>query len=325
MSQPDTAIELDQVTRFYGNRRGVMDVSVSIPKGSLVGLLGPNGAGKSTTIRILSCHIPPTSGRASVCGYDVFSQSIEVRRRIGYLPENCPLYREMRVLEYLRWTAGMKGMRGSECDEAVFRVLDPCCIQEVRRQPIRSLSKGFRQRVGLAAALLHRPEVLILDEPTIGLDPVQIREFRSLIQSLRKKHTVLISSHILSEIESVCDSVVIINEGRVIAQGEPASLTAGLGGRYVLECKADPSLKILLPQWLKTLPGVQLDSYEENEGFARIELRGDREDPRLALYSLLSDAKIPVRELFRRRTTLEDVFVNLVKDKPEPASEEVIS
>ncbi len=307
------AIEIEQMTKFYGRRAGVVDVSATVERGTLVGLLGPNGAGKTTTLRVLTCHMPPTSGRVRVCGFDVFSQSLEVRKRLGYLPENCPLYTEMRVMEYLRWTAGMKGFTGSDVDRAVFDVLEPCGLETVRRQLIRTLSKGYRQRVGLAAALVHKPDILVLDEPTIGLDPIQVREFRNLISSLKGKHTVLISSHILSEIEAMCDSVIILNSGRVIASGSPQNLRGEVVSCYTVECRAHPTLFALVPQLVNRIPGVKLDKYEEVGEFAQFRLFGDRTDPRVEIGRLLAQAGIEIRELHRERVTLEDVFVRHIK------------
>jgi len=307
------AIQVEQMTKFYGKRAGIMDFSTTVEQGSLVGLLGPNGAGKTTTIRILSCHMPPTSGKARVCGFDVFSQSLEVRKRLGYLPENCPLYGEMRVIEYMRWTAGMKGLTGSDADRSVFAAMDSCSINNVSTQPIRTLSKGYRQRVGLAAALVHRPEILILDEPTIGLDPLQVREFRSLIASLKGKHTVLISSHILSEIEMMCDSVIILNQGRLVASGSPRDLRGDVISTYMVECKAHSALITLLPQLVNRLPGVTLDKYEEQGEFSFIRLSGTGDDPRVEIGRFLAQSGIEVRELHRERVTLEDVFIRHIK------------
>ena len=320
MTTEAPAIQLNQVTKFYGQRPGVIDLSATIPQGVLVGLLGPNGAGKTTTIRILSCHMPPTSGQASVCGFDVFAQSMEVRKRLGYLPEHCPLYTEMRVIDYLRWTAAMKGMSGSDIDRAVFDTLDACDIDRVRTQLISTLSKGFRQRVGIAAALVHRPKIVILDEPTIGLDPIQVREFRNLIASFKGKHTVLISSHILSEIEMLCDTVIILNEGRVVASGTPQDLRGQVVSAYVVECRTHPTLLALLPTLVSRIPGVTLDKYEEVGDFARIRLRGETADPRLDIFHQFTQAGIEIRELHRERVTLEDVFIRYTKTTPEPAN-----
>jgi len=313
------AIEIEQMTKFYGRRAGVVDVSATVERGTLVGLLGPNGAGKTTTIRVLTCHMPPTSGRVRVCGFDVFSQSLEIRKRLGYLPENCPLYTEMRVMEYLRWTAAMKGFTGSDIDRAVFDTLGPCGLETVRRQLIRTLSKGYRQRVGLAAALVHKPDILVLDEPTIGLDPIQVREFRSLISSLKGKHTVLISSHILSEIEAMCDSVIILNGGRVIASGSPGNLRGEVVSCYTVECRAHPALMALMPQLVNRLPGVKLDKYEEIGDFAQFRLFSEGADPRLEIGRVLAQSGIEIRELHRERVTLEDVFVRHIKSSPTVA------
>ena len=313
-------IELERVTKYYGRHPGLIDLTASVPRGALVGLLGPNGSGKSTTLRILSCCIPPSSGKARVCGFDVFTESIEVRRRLGYLPENCPLYPEMTVMEYLRWTAAMKGLAGSDLDRAVFEVIGPCGVEPVRKQVIGTLSKGFRQRVGLASVLVHRPEVLILDEPTVGLDPLQSREFRSLLGSFKGKHTVLISSHILSEIELLCDSVIILHSGQVIASGAPEALRKDGPNRYSVECRDHSSLPLVLPKLVDRIPGATLEDYSQNGMFARFHLRCPGEDPRLEISHLLAEAGIEVKELAREVLTLEDVFVECIKARRGAAS-----
>lgn len=316
------AIQLHQVTKFYGKRPGVVDLSASIPKGSFVGLLGPNGAGKSTALRILACCIPPSSGEARVCGFDVFHESVEVRRRLGYLPENCPLYPEMRVLEYLQWTAHMKGMDPEQVDRSAYEVLKPCGIEHVRNQFISALSRGYRQRVGLASVLIHRPDVLILDEPTAGLDPLQVREFRSLIGSLKGNHTVLISSHILSEVEMLCDHVIILNEGWVVASGTPESLRTHVPRRFCIECRNHPSLTALLPRLLDALPGAQMCDYVQNDPFVRFSLCTTGPDPRLDIHRFFVSAGIDVRELSHQRTTLEDVFVHYTSGRKAVLSHE---
>jgi ABC-2 type transport system ATP-binding protein len=195
-----------------------------VPQGQVVGFLGPNGAGKSTTMRILAGYLAATSGQATVAGVDVFWRPVEVRRRIGYMAENCPLYPEMRVTEYLTYRGGIKGLHGRDCRQRVDYVVGRCWLKDVRRQLVGTLSKGYRQRVGLADALLHNPPVLILDEPTAGLDPGQIRETRKLIRELGQEHTVLLSTHILSEVEMTCGSAIIINRGQVAAAGRLADL-----------------------------------------------------------------------------------------------------
>ncbi len=212
-------IHVSNLTKYYGDYAAVRNVSFDVPKGQVVGFLGPNGAGKSTTMRILAGYLTATSGRATIAGLDVFWQPVEVRRRIGYMPENCPLYPEMRVAEYLRFRAGIKGLHGGGAKKRVEYVLDRCWVRDVRRQLIGTLSKGYRQRVGLADVLLNSPPVLILDEPTAGLDPGQIRETRKLIRELGQEHTILLSTHILSEVEVTCDQAIIINRGQVVASG----------------------------------------------------------------------------------------------------------
>src|SRR5499426_2502292 len=217
-------IQVDQLTKRYGPVTAIQDVSFSVEKGQIVGFLGPNGAGKSTTMKILSCFMPATHGSARVAGFDVFSQSLEARRRIGYLPENAPLYADLPVSAYLDFVAEIKGVSRSVRKARVADVMDRCFVSDMQHRLISKLSKGYRQRVGLAQALLGDPEVLILDEPTIGLDPKQIVEIRSPIRSLAGQHTVILSTHILPEVSMVCDGVVTINRGRIVAQGTESEL-----------------------------------------------------------------------------------------------------
>ena len=212
-------IHVKNLCKFYGDFQAVRDISFDVPKGQVVGFLGPNGAGKSTTMRILAGYLTATSGYASIDGIDVFWNPVEVRRRIGYMPESCPLYPEMRVVEYLTFRAGIKGLHGSSRAKRVDECMERCWLGGVRSQIIGTLSKGYRQRVGLADSLLADPPVLILDEPTAGLDPTQIRETRKLIRDLGDRHTILLSTHILSEVEMTCDQAIIINRGRVALSG----------------------------------------------------------------------------------------------------------
>lgn len=212
-------IVVEHLTKYYGEYPAVRDVSFEVPKGRVVGFLGPNGAGKSTTMRILAGYLTATSGRASIAGHDVFSDPIAARRNIGYMPESCPLYGELRVKEYLKFRAGLKGLGWFSRGKRIDYVLERCWLKDVKNQLISTLSKGYRQRVGLADALLADPPVLILDEPTAGLDPTQIRETRKLIRELGNQHTMLLSTHILSEVEMTCDSVIIIYQGKVAEEG----------------------------------------------------------------------------------------------------------
>ncbi len=224
-------IHVENLTKFYGDYAAVRDVSFEVDRGQVVGFLGPNGAGKSTTMRILTGYLTATSGRASIDGKDVFWDPIAARRRIGYLSEGCPLYGEMRVEEYLRFRGGLKGMSGRDTKRRLGYVVDRCWLRDVRRQLIGTLSKGYRQRVGLADALIANPPVLILDEPTVGLDPTQIRETRKLIKELGREHTLLLSTHILPEVEMTCDSVIIIHQGKVAVQGTLDGVRSKYRGR----------------------------------------------------------------------------------------------
>jgi len=228
-------IHVDRLTKYYGDYPAVRDVSFDVRKRQIVGFLGPNGAGKSTTMRILAGYITANSGTATIDGKNVFWDPIEARRRIGYLPESCPLYTEMRVEEYLRFRGGLKDMPSRECRSRIDYVVERCWLKDVRRQLIGTLSKGFRQRVGLADALLANPPVLILDEPTVGLDPAQIRETRKLIKELGNQHTILLSTHILPEVEMACDSVIIIHEGKVAAQGTISAVRSMYGNKSLEE------------------------------------------------------------------------------------------
>jgi ABC-2 type transport system ATP-binding protein len=224
-------IHVENLTKYYGDYAAVRDVSFDVERGQVVGFLGPNGAGKSTTMRILTGYLNATSGSASVDGKDVFWNPIEARRRIGYLPESCPLYTEMRVEEYLRFRGGLKGLNRRETNTRLGYVLDRCWLRDVRRQLIGTLSKGYRQRVGLADALIANPPVLVLDEPTVGLDPSQIRETRKLIKELGNEHTVLLSTHVLPEVEMSCDHVILIYQGKVAAKGSLDALRRKFPGK----------------------------------------------------------------------------------------------
>jgi ABC-2 type transport system ATP-binding protein len=228
-------IVVQNLTKYYGEYPAVRNVSFEVPRGRVVGFLGPNGAGKSTTMRILAGYLTATGGKATIDGKDVFWDPIEARKRIGYMPENCPLYGEMRVTEYLRFRGGLKGLNAAERKTRLDYVLERCWLTDVKRQLVGTLSKGYRQRVGLADALLADPPVLILDEPTAGLDPTQIRETRKLIRELGTQHTMLLSTHILHEVEMACDSVIIINQGTVIADGSLDEVRQKHGNRSLEE------------------------------------------------------------------------------------------
>src|SRR6188768_1364760 len=232
-------IKVEHLTKRYAGHTAVNDLSFEVGKGEIMGFLGPNGAGKSTTMRILSSFMPPTSGRASVAGFDIFEQSLQARARLGYMPENVPLYNDMRVTEYLDYRASLKEVPHRRIAERVGDVKELCGLKEVEKKLIGALSKGFRQRVGLADALVHEPDLLILDEPTSGLDPNQIRQVRDLIKNLGKQHTILLSTHILPEVEMTCSRVIIINKGKIEACDTPENLLGKVrqAGGVELEAK----------------------------------------------------------------------------------------
>src|SRR5689334_19457310 len=219
-------ITVSELTKRYARHTAVDNISFNVEKGQIVGFLGPNGAGKTTTMRILTCFLPPTSGTAVVAGFDVLEQPLEVKKRIGYLPETPPLYLEMSTSDYLMFVGRLKGLGGSELRKRVDYVCERCAVSEVRTKLLGKLSKGYRQRVGLAQAIIHNPDVLILDEPTAGLDPKQIIETRDLIHQLAGEHTIILSTHILSEVEHSCDRVVIINKGKLVATDSVSNLTS---------------------------------------------------------------------------------------------------
>jgi ABC-2 type transport system ATP-binding protein len=257
------AIEVRDLVKEYGPRRAVDRVSFTVEKGDIVGFLGPNGAGKTTTLRILTCFMPATSGEARVAGYDIFSQSLDVRRRVGYLPENVPLYTEMRVTEYLWYRAGLKQVPFRERARRIHRALEACRVTDVADRVIGHLSKGYRQRVGLADVLTHEPEILILDEPTVGLDPNQVRDVRDLIKELGRDRTILFSTHIIPWVEEVCRRAIVIARGRVVAEGTVDELSRSLGDRSLVTVRAAVPFERL--QAALALEGVLGD---ENLGLA---------------------------------------------------------
>ncbi|MCG6921404.1 MAG: ABC transporter ATP-binding protein [Acidobacteria bacterium] len=248
-------IEVDSLTKRYGRATAVDGVSFRVEKGEILGFLGPNGAGKTTTMRILTCYLPPTQGTARVGGYDVFEQPMEVRRRVGYLPETPPLYPDMEVHDYLDFCAKIKGVAAREREAKVGAAIDKCRVGDVRTTLIGKLSKGYRQRVGVAQAILHNPDVLILDEPTAGLDPKQIIETRELIRGLGGDHTVILSTHILPEVQLTCGRVLIINEGRVVAEDSPENLTRRLKGAGTLRIEVRGEENAVLAT-VRAVPGI---------------------------------------------------------------------
>jgi len=305
-------IKVEQLTKCYGPVKAVDSIDFEVAKGEIVGFLGPNGAGKSTTMKILAGFLPPTSGRAEVAGRDVFSESLRAREHIGYLPENVPLYPDMRVHEYLRYRAALKGVPGRRMNERVGDVLELCGLGDVEKKIIGRLSKGYRQRVGLADAMVHEPDLLILDEPTIGLDPNQIRLVRDLIRNLKRHHTILLSTHILPEVEMLCSRVIIINKGRIEALDSPQNLRARLGvaGQIFLEARV-PDAKAAAAE-IRRIAGVDSVTARADGAWAIFTIQpAPGADPREALYEHAVAAKWPLRELSRSAVSLEQVFAEV--------------
>jgi ABC-2 type transport system ATP-binding protein len=317
-------IEVENLTKQYGPVTAIRDVSFTVPPGEIIGFLGPNGAGKSTTMRILSCFMPATSGSARVAGYDVFRQSLEVRRRIGYLPESVPLYNDLRVAPYLDFVAEVKGIPRGERKRRVADVMDRCLITDVQNRLIGNLSKGYRQRVGLAQAIVSDPHVLILDEPTIGLDPRQITEIRALIKSLAGEHTVILSTHILPEVSMVCNGVIIINQGRIVAQGRIDSLVEQFfpTSRVQVEVAGPPAL---VRDAIQKIPGVLVvQDLAVSNGVGTYVVESARgRDVRGEIFQLVAQQTWELRELRRVGMTLEEVFIRIVAGEEAAPAEGV--
>ena len=309
-------IEAQGLTRRYGEFTAVRDISFSVPAGEILGILGPNGAGKTTTIRMITGFLPPSSGRVTVNGHDLFIEPSRARREIGYLPEQVALYGEMRVNEYLAYRAQLEGMGRAEKRGAIPRTIESCLLKDVERQVIGTLSKGFKQRVGLAAAILHGPRVLVLDEPTVGLDPKQIIAIRELIRELGRKRTLMISTHILPEVEQLCQRVLIIDRGRLVAEGTPRELRE--------QSQGSSSLQITV----KDAPADALDallSLDDIDSASALDHATDTEtadhkfqltygagvDPREAVFRIAVERGWVLLELAEKKASLEDVFVRL--------------
>ncbi len=302
-------IEVKGLTKYYGETLALDNVSFTVPKGEILGFLGPNGAGKTTTMRILTGYLSPSSGTAAIGGYDVVEQSLEVRRTIGYLPETVPLYSEMTVRDYLSYMARIRGVEKRRARSRVDEVMERCGLTEVAHRLNGHLSKGYRQRVGVAQALVHEPQVLILDEPTIGLDPVQVREIRQLIKELAGEHTVILSTHILPEVSMTCQRVLIIHKGRIVAEDSPENLSRGLmkSQKVLVRLHKPPSEPISA---LRNLDGVLSVQRRDGNLFV-LEAPPDQDlRPRIAEYVVRNGWGL--LELRQEELTLEDIFINLV-------------
>ncbi|HTS29290.1 MAG TPA: ATP-binding cassette domain-containing protein [Bryobacteraceae bacterium] len=324
-------IKVEGLTKRYARTLAVDNISFEVEKGQIVGFLGPNGAGKTTTMRVLTCFLPPSSGKANVAGFDVMDHPMEVKKRIGYLPETPPLYPEMEVVEYLNFVGKLKGIAASEIDKRVDEAMSRCAIQDVRTKLIDRLSKGYRQRVGIAQAIIHNPDVLILDEPTSGLDPKQIIEIRDLLKALSGEHTIILSTHILSEVEQNCERVIIINEGRLVANDTLTNVThRPRGAEHVaLEIEANEGRPVAteVQQRLEQVSGVSRVLMKDSRNARLVfEIEGLQGRPiRADLARTVVNAGWNLGELRMLGTSLEDVFLQLTKSdqkadsKPEKA------
>ncbi len=305
-------IEVQNLTKDFGRHRVIDDISFFVEKGEILGFLGPNGAGKTTVMRILTCFFPPTMGRASVAGYDCFEDSLEARKRIGYLPERVPLYEDMTARDYLTFAAGVKGLPAKSVKGRVAQVLDDFGLEDVSSSMIGTLSRGYRQRVGLAQAVVNDPQVLILDEPTVGLDPKQIKEVRKLIKEMAGKRTVILSTHILPEVSLLCGRVIIINKGKLVAVDTPENLTRESSKRMFVHINGSSSD---VAQELARLDGVsgvekEQDASEDAHGFI-IEFDNE-ERVRKNLHSMIARRNWELVEMRPAGTSLEDIFIELV-------------
>ena len=309
-------IKVSNLSKKYVGKPAVDNVSFNVESGEIVGFLGPNGAGKTTTIRMLTGYIPPTSGTALIGGYDIFLNSLIAKQKIGYMPENVPLYDDMRVREYLLFRAELKGLRGQDVRKHMNEALELCSIKDIKSQMISSLSKGFRQRVGLADALINKPPLLILDEPTNGLDPSQIRSFRELIKELAENHTILISTHILSEVELTCDRVLIINKGKMIGNNTPLELSEKIKSSTTisLELKSqDHDIRDTISN-ISGIKKVTLEKQEDDWKFFRIRVDYGN-DLREEIMNLGNKRNWLIREIHYQRSNLEDAYIEMIQNK----------
>lgn len=306
-------IVVEHLTKKYGNLTAVRDLSFRVEKGKIWGLLGPNAAGKTTTMRILTGYLSATEGRASVGPYDVFEQPDEVKKIIGYLPETVPLYPDMTVVGYLEFITEIKQVPAAQRREALEGAVREAGLESVRERLIRNISRGFRQRVGIAQAVIHDPQVLILDEPTIGLDPAQIIEIRSLIKSLKKNHTIILSTHILQEVTQTCDGAVIINEGQLMASGSLEELTASFKDRDGVILKLRRANAEVVA-FLKKIPGVELVERKANE--YRVEWSKGRADLRDDIARLVVDKDLGLLELRPAALNIEELYLKIVSGGP---------
>lgn len=312
-------IQVQNLSRYYGSVKAIDEVTFQVEKGEILGFLGPNAAGKTTTMRILTCYLPATRGTAKVAGFDVFDDAMEVKRRIGYLPENPPLYTDMTVDYFLEFVSKIKGVNTKDRKKRIEQVMDRTAILDVKNSLIKNLSKGYRQRVGLAQALIHNPEVLVLDEPTVGLDPKQIIEVRELIKSLAGEHTIILSSHILPEVSMTCERVVIINKGKVVAEDTPENLTAKVKGSEKILVEVEGPQKQIK------------EKIQQINGVTKVEVTNGQKDGR-SVFTIESKLDTDIRkdvanaivsngwglyEMRQKGVSLEEVFLHLTTEEEE--------
>jgi ABC-2 type transport system ATP-binding protein len=316
-------IEVKNLTKKYGEHLAVDNLSFTVDKGQILGFLGPNGAGKSTTMNILTGYISATDGTVLIDGHDIFEEPEEAKKCIGYLPELPPLYQDMTVREYLYFVADIKQVKKSEKTTMINKIMGMTKITDVSERLIKQLSKGYKQRVGLAQAIVGFPDVLILDEPTVGLDPMQIIEIRDLIKELSKKHTIILSSHILSEISAICDRVMIINKGRLLVSDTPDNLSKHIGGSNGLHLKVKGD-KVIIQKALENIEDITKIDFDSSEadGFVKLTAySAEDKDIREEVFYTLSDARCPIMDMKSTSMSLEDIFLEVTKTKPEAKAE----
>ena len=307
-------IKVNHLVKNYGNHQAVKDVSMHVKQGQIVGLLGPNGAGKSTTMNVLTGYISATDGEVLIGGYDILDEPLKAKAQIGYLPEIPPLYVDMTVMEYLKFVAKLKKVKKDQLKEEIDRVMEAVGITDVSERLIKNLSKGYRQRVGLAQALIGNPPILILDEPMVGLDPNQIIEIRELIRELGKEHTFILSSHILSEVSAVCDYIIIIDNGKIVAEDSTENLTQKFSdkGRIKMTVKGS---KETVEEVLKECDYIKGFVLEEKEGMILVDAKtGTKDDMRDELFFAFADQKLPVVQMEQESLSLEEIFLKLTKE-----------
>jgi ABC-2 type transport system ATP-binding protein len=308
-------IRVENLTKYYGDSCAVDNISFEIKKGEILGLLGPNGAGKTTTMRILTCYLQPTSGNVTVKNYNIYDHPVEIKKLIGYLPEAAPLYPDMLVYDYLKFVADVREIDRSRQDSRIKELADMCGINEVMHRPINELSKGYKQRVGLAHAMMNDPEILVLDEPTSGLDPNQIIEIRDIIRKIGKEKTVILSTHILSEAEATCDRIVIINKGKIVADGSTEALKQEAGNDYIVHISLQHSNFDEIRGYFQAIPEVRnivLKSSEDGTLNFHIICSGEK-DVRPDIYNIIKNNNWPLLEFHRETRTLENIFRELTR------------